>query len=331
MKLAIVGATGNVGQVMLDLLGQEPWSEDAEIIPLASKRSSGQTITFRDQEIRVRELTEKEVDVDYALISAGKAPSARFAPLFADKGAYVIDNSSQWRRDRNVPLIVYGINHDILKTNTSKIIANPNCTTMIMSMALGPLDKLAKIKRLVLSSYQSVSGSGRLASLELEEQLKAWALQKDIPKPKIYPHQIAMNVFPQVEGFSEGSDLTTEEEKIIFETQKILGRSLPISAAAARVPVVTGHSVSCNIEFEEPITKDAACKALNKQEGLVLLEDSYPTALLAQGQEDVFVGRVREDWSQQNTLNLWVSGDNLLKGAALNAIQVLNYLLDKES
>ena len=270
---------------------------------------------------------------DVALFSAGSSVSAEWAPRFADAGAVVVDNSSQWRMHDDVPLVVAEVNPDALAGHRG-IVANPNCTTMQTVMALGPILRTVGIERVVMSTYQAVSGTGQKAVDELRRQAEAVLGAKEVPAPVVYPHQIAFNVLPQVETFKDGDDYTTEERKCMFETRKILGRDdVGVSATCARVPVYTGHSVSANVQTRERLSPAACRELLSSAPGVTVVDDPgdglYPTALDVAGRDDVLVGRIREDPSHDHCLNLWIVGDNLRKGAATNAVQVAELLRER--
>jgi aspartate-semialdehyde dehydrogenase len=302
-----------------------------EVVPFASERSAGRSIDYGDQELTVQALSEEAIQgFDLALFSAGSAISADWALMFADAGAVVVDNSSQWRMHDDVPLVVSEVNPDALESHRG-IVANPNCTTMQMVMALGPILATVGIERVVMSSYQAVSGTGQRAVEELHEQAEAVIEAKELPTPAVYPHQIAFNVLPQVETFKDGDDYTTEERKVMRETTKILGRDdLGVSATCARVPVFTGHSVSANVQTRDPLSPDECRELLSRASGVTVIDDPanglYPTALDAAGRDDVLVGRIRRDPSHERCLNLWIVGNNLRKGAATNAVQLAELL-----
>ena len=265
-----------------------------------------------------------------ALFSAGSAVSAEWAPRFAEAGAVVVDNSSQWRMHDDVPLVVSEVNPDALEGHRG-IVANPNCTTMQTVVALGPILRKAGIERVVMSSYQAVSGTGQRAIEELHAQADAVIGRHDMPAPSVYPHQIAFNVLPQVETFADGDDYTTEERKCMRETRKILGlEELGVSATCARVPVFTGHAVSANVQTRDPLSAQECRELLSSGPGLTVIDDPanglYPTSLDAAGRDDVLVGRIRSDPSHERCLNLWIVGNNLRKGAATNAVQVAELL-----
>jgi aspartate-semialdehyde dehydrogenase len=330
MRVAVVGATGAVGATMLDVLRERSFPAD-EVIPFASERSAGRTLAWGDTSLTVAPLNNESVKgFDIALFSAGSSVSAEWAPRFADAGAVVVDNSSQWRMHEDVPLVVSEVNPEALEGHKG-IVANPNCTTMQTVVALGPILKHAGIERLVMSSYQAVSGTGQRAVEELHDQVEAQLQAKEMPRPAIYPHQIAFNVLPQVEIFKDGDDYTTEERKCMRETSKILGRDdIGVSATCARVPVFTGHSVSANVQTRDPLSPEECRAVLAGSPGLTVIDDPtnglYPTALDAVGRDDVLVGRIRRDPSHERCLNLWIVGNNLRKGAATNAVQVAELL-----
>jgi aspartate-semialdehyde dehydrogenase len=342
MRVAVVGATGAVGSTILGVMRERDFPAE-EIVPFASERSAGRTIVYgeRSSHASPRSPGERDLEVvplsdqaiegfDLALFSAGSQVSAEWAPRFADAGAVVVDNSSQWRMHEEVPLVVSEVNPEALESHRG-IVANPNCTTMQTVMALGPILARAGIERVVMSSYQAVSGTGQRAVEELHTQAEAVIEAKELPAPTVYPHQIAFNVLPHVETFKEGDDYTTEERKCMRETSKILGREdIGVSATCARVPVFTGHSVSANVQTREPLGPDDCRELLGGAPGVVVIDDPanglYPTALDAAGRDDVLVGRIRRDPSHERCLNLWIVGNNLRKGAATNAVQVAELL-----
>jgi aspartate-semialdehyde dehydrogenase len=330
LRVAVVGATGAVGSTMLDVLRERSFPAD-EVVPFASERSAGRTIRWGDAELTVVALDGDSIrGFDIALFSAGSGVSAEWAPRFADAGAVVVDNSSQWRMEDHVPLVVSEVNPDALEGH-SGIVANPNCTTMQTVVALGPILRQAGIERVVMSSYQAVSGTGQKAVEELHNQAEAVIEAKELPAPSVYPHQIAFNVLPQVETFKNGDDYTTEERKCMRETRKILGRDdVGVSATCARVPVFTGHSVSANVQTRNPLSPEECRELLASAPGVIVIDDPgnglYPTALDAAGRDEVMVGRIRRDPSHERCLNLWIVGNNLRKGAATNAVQVAELL-----
>ncbi|MCD6090821.1 MAG: aspartate-semialdehyde dehydrogenase [Bacteroidales bacterium] len=326
MKIALVGATGLVGSVMLNVLERSKLQID-ELFPVASEKSVGKTVLFKQSEIALMGL-EKAVEKspDIAIFSAGGQTAKDWARKFADKGIFVIDNSSAWRMNNNIPLVVPEINGGILDVN-SKIIANPNCSTIQMVMALAPLHKAFGIERLVISTYQSVTGSGAKAVRQMQDER--------ICRPQVqlfYPHPIDLNVIPHGGDFM-GNGYTTEEEKLINETKKILNDySLRITATVVRVPVFGGHSESINVEFKKEFELEKVVELLENFPGIIVQNDPenniYPMPKYAEGKDAVFVGRIRRDFSQPKTLNLWVVSDNLRKGAATNAVQIVEYLVD---
>jgi aspartate-semialdehyde dehydrogenase len=330
MRVAVVGATGAVGSTMLGVMRERSFAAD-EVVPFASERSAGRTIDWGETDLTVRPLADDTIrGFDLALFSAGSGVSAEWAPRFADAGAVVVDNSSQWRMHEHVPLVVSEVNPEALDGHRG-IVANPNCTTMQTVMALGPILQRAGIERVVMSSYQAVSGTGQRAVEELHSQAEAVIEAKELPAPTVYPHQIAFNVLPQVETFKDGDDYTTEERKCMRETRKILGREdVGVSATCARVPVFTGHSVSANVQTRESLSPEECRNLLVAAPGLVVVDDPanglYPTALDAAGRDEVLVGRIRRDPSHERCLNLWIVGNNLRKGAATNAVQVAELL-----
>ncbi|MBD0282351.1 MAG: aspartate-semialdehyde dehydrogenase [Thermoleophilaceae bacterium] len=330
MRVAVVGATGAVGSTMLGVMRERSFPAD-EVVPFASERSAGRTIDWGDLDLTVQPLNEDSTQgFDLALFSAGSAVSAEWAPRFADAGTVVVDNSSQWRMHDEVPLVVAEVNPGALEGHRG-IVANPNCTTMQTVMALGPILEAAGIERVVMSTYQAVSGTGQRAVEELHRQTQAVIEAQELPAPAVYPHQIAFNVLPQVETFKGGDDYTTEERKCMRETRKILGRDdVGVSATCARVPVYTGHSVSANVQTREPLSPQECRELLAAAPGVTVVDDPanaiYPTAIDAAGRDDVLVGRIRPDPSHERCLNLWIVGDNLRKGAATNAVQVAELL-----
>ncbi|MBL0340242.1 MAG: aspartate-semialdehyde dehydrogenase [Bacteroidetes bacterium] len=327
MKVAVVGATGLVGTVMLKVLAERNFPVH-ELIPVATKRSVGREIHFKGKSYKVVSLTEaiaKKPDV--ALFSAGGGTSLEWAPKVAEAGTVVIDNSSAWRMDPEKKLVVPEINADVLNS-TDKIIANPNCSTIQMVMALAPLHRKYKIKRIVVSTYQSVTGTGAKALQQLEDEVSGHIAEM------VYNFPIHKNVIPHCDVFTENG-YTKEEMKLANETRKILrDESIGVTATTVRVPVKGGHSEAINVEFENEFNIDDIKDIIFKSPGLILYDDPqkniYPMPLFAEGKDDVFVGRVRRDESQPKTLNLWVVADNLRKGAATNAVQIAEYLLQKK-
>jgi len=329
-RVGVVGATGAVGSTILEVLAERGFPV-SELVAFASDRSAGKRIPFDGNELEVRPLSPDSIaGLDLAISSAGGSVSAEWAPRLADAGAVVVDNTSYWRMHDDVPLVVAGVNDDAVDEHRG-IVANPNCTTMEMVVALKPIWDEAGIERIVVSTYQSVSGTGRRAIEELRTQARA-ILDGNHPEPEVFPHQVAFNVIPQVETFSDGDDYTTEERKVMNETRKILGagEELGISATCVRVPVVTGHSESVNVQTRDELSPDACRELLARSEGIVVVDAPadgiYPLAIDAEGRDEVLVGRIRRDSSRDRCLNLWVVGDNLRKGAATNAVQVAELL-----
>jgi aspartate-semialdehyde dehydrogenase len=331
-RVGVLGATGAVGGTILEVLAERGFPV-SELVPLASERSAGQPVPFGGSEVEVKQLGDDTIQgLDLVLSSAGGSVSSEWAPKIVEAGAVVVDNTSFWRLHEDVPLVIPEVNADAAASHQG-IIANPNCTAMAMVVALAPIHRAVGIERIVVSTYQSVSGTGRRAIAELNDQAHA-ILHGQEPSAEVYPHQIAFNVIPQVESFKDGDDYTTEERKVMAETRKILGAGdeLRISATCARVPVIAGHSESINIETREDLAPDA-CRALLAAAPGVLVVDApaegvYPLATDAAGRDEVLVGRIRRDPSQDRCLNLWVVGDNLRKGAATNAVQI-GELLDE--
>ncbi len=330
MRVAVVGATGAVGSTILGVLRERAFPAD-EVVAFASERSAGRKIDWGEVELKVQPLTREGIrGFDLALMSAGSAVSESWAPRFAEAGAVVVDNTSFWRMDPEVPLVVSEVNPEALDRHRG-IVANPNCSTMQMVVALKPILDSAGIERVVVSTYQSVSGTGQRAVEELHDQAVAVLEARELPAPAVYPHPIAFNVLPQVETFKDGDDYTTEERKMMAETHKILDApDIGISATCVRVPVYTGHSESVNVQTREPLEPEECRELLSGAPGLRVIDDPadslYPLALDATGQDHVLVGRIRRDPSHERALNLWVVGDNLRKGAATNAVQVAELL-----
>jgi aspartate-semialdehyde dehydrogenase len=330
-NVAIVGATGAVGEQMREVLEEREFPV-GELRLLASERSAGQFLPFNGRQLRVEELNQRSfTDIDIGLFSAGGAVSAKFAPLAVEAGAVVVDNTSHFRMEPDVPLVVPEVNSsEIAGYNRRGIIANPNCSTIQLVVALKPIHEVVRIKRVVVSTYQSVSGAGRKAMEELSQQVGALFNGKDLKKEK-FPHQIAFNCIPHIDVFMEDG-YTKEEWKMIHETRKILGQpALPITATTVRVPVFCGHSESVNVETIVKLSAAEAKKILREAPGLVVADEPenniYPMAIDATGKDATYVGRIREDESVQNGLNLWVVADNLRKGAALNAVQIAEILI----
>lgn len=331
-RVAVVGATGAVGNEMIRMLEVRDFPVESLRL-LASARSIGKKLKYRGQDLIVEELTKDSFQgIEIALFSAGGAISKEFAPIAARAGVFVIDNSSAWRMDKEVPLVVPEVNPQDLSRD-KKIIANPNCSTIQMVVALKPLHDAAKIKRVVVSTYQAVSGAGHKAMVELEEQIKAISANKPVDC-KVFPYQIAYNVIPQIDVFLDNG-YTKEEMKMVNETQKIMGDySIKVTATTVRVPVMRGHSESVNIETEKHLTPAEARKLLEQFAGVVVVDDpankKYPLAIEAEGKIETFVGRIRQDESIANGLNMWIVSDNLLKGAAWNAVQIAEELVKQK-
>lgn len=325
-NVCIVGATGLVGRTILEVLAQRNIPIN-HLIPLASERSAGKEILFNGKQIRVQLLEPKAFDgMDYALFSAGNAISLEYAPIAVKKGAVVIDNSSAFRMQKDVPLVVPEVNpQDILKNHG--IIANPNCSTIQLVVVLKPLLDAFKIKRVVVSTYQSITGAGKRAVDQLNDEIA----NRPVENSKL-PHQIAYNVIPHIDIFFDDG-YTKEEVKIMDESKKILGKNIPITATAARVPVFGGHSESVNIEFEKQCSAEEVKNILRKAPGIIVFDDpknnKYPMPILSHNRDEVFVGRIRKDNSVKSGINLWITADNLRKGAATNAVQILEELLSK--
>ncbi|MCA6078553.1 aspartate-semialdehyde dehydrogenase [Fulvivirga sedimenti] len=323
MKLAVVGATGLVGQEVLKVLEERNFPLD-ELLPVASERSVGKTITFRNREYTVIGMADAVSQApDIAIFSAGGGTSLEWAPKFAEAGTIVVDNSSAWRMSPDHKLIVPEINGEELRID-DRIIANPNCSTIQMVLALAPLHHRYKLKRIVVSTYQSVTGTGKAAVDQLMNE------RKNTPGEKVYPHPIDMNALPHIDVFMENG-YTKEEMKMINETRKILGTpDIAITATAVRLPVMGGHSESVNAEFHEDFDLAEVRELLQNMPGVVVEDDVsqniYPMPLNAHGKDEVFVGRLRKDEFHPNTLNMWIVADNLRKGAATNAVQIAEFL-----
>jgi aspartate-semialdehyde dehydrogenase len=335
-RVAVVGATGNVGREMLNTLADRKFPV-SEVIPLASARSQGQEISFGDKRIKVQNLENFDFSgVDFALMSAGSAVAREWGERIGATGCIVVDNSSFWRYHADVPLVVPEVNAHVLdaymaRNDRKNIIANPNCSTAQMVVALKPLHDFATIKRVVVATYQSVSGAGKDAMDELWTQTKG-IFVNDKPTPKKFTKQIAFNVIPHIDIFMEDGS-TKEEWKMVVETKKILDPKIKVSATCARVPVFVGHSEAVNVEFEKPITADEARDILREAPGVAVIDKrepgGYATPVEAAGEYDTYVSRIREDATVENGLNIWVVSDNLLKGAALNTVQILETLIER--
>jgi aspartate-semialdehyde dehydrogenase len=333
VRIAVVGATGAVGSTILGVMRERGFPAD-EVVAFASERSAGRRIDHGERDLEVQALSDDSIQgFDVALFSAGGTRSEEWAPRFVDAGAVVVDNSSYWRMHDDVPLVVAEVNPEALGGHRG-IVANPNCSTMQMVVALKPIADAVGIERLVVSTYQSVSGTGQKAVEELHDQVEAVINANELPRPAVYPHQIAFNVLPQVETFKDGDDYTTEERKMMAETRKILGdESLRISATCARVPVYTGHSESVNVETRDALSPEDCRRLLAEAPGVIVVDDPangvYPLAIDAAGRDDVLVGRIRRDPSHDRSLNMWIVGDNLRKGAATNAVQLAELLHER--
>lgn len=324
MKVAVVGASGLVGQKMLEILEERNF-KISELYPVASSRSIGKKITYQKKDysiISMQDAIDKKPDI--ALFSAGGSVSTEFAPKFAEVGTVVIDNSSAWRMDPKKKLVVPEVNGHVLRID-DRIIANPNCSTIQMVVALKPLHEAYKIKRVVVSTYQSVTGSGKGAVDQLMGERKGESTEK------VYPHPIDMNALPHVDVFLENG-YTKEEMKMVNETKKIMeDDSIEVTATCVRIPTIGGHSEAVNIAFDTPFELEEVKSLLSKAPGVTLMDDvaqnSYPMPLNAHEKDDVFVGRIRRDETQPNTLNLWIVSDNLRKGAATNSVQIAEYMV----
>jgi len=337
-RVAVVGATGQVGTLMLRLLRERRFPA-REIVPFASTRSAGREL---DGGLVVRALTDEAIEgFDVALFSAGGSTSGEWAPRFARAGAIVIDNSSRWRSYDDVPLVVSEVNPGALELLDSPsehpgIVANPNCSTMQMVVALKPLHDAAGIERLVISTYQAVSGTNRRAVDELLEQSHALLHEREIAPPREYAHRIAFNALPHAGGFAEGEDHTDEERKLMNETRKILGDdAIRISATCVRVPVITGHSEAVNVQTRDALSPERARELLQEAPGVAVIDEPnaarYPLAIDAAGRDEVFVGRIRRDPGHEHALDMWIVSDNLRKGAATNAVQLAELLHERRT
>jgi len=331
-RVAVVGATGAVGRTMLEILAERDFPV-SEIVMLASSRSAGSRVEFRGKEYVVQDLeTYDPAGLDIALFSAGGGTSRQHAPRFAEAGCYVIDNSSAWRMDPDVALVVPEVNaHALEMARINRIIANPNCSTIQMVVALKPLHDAVPIRRVVVSTYQAVSGAGSRAMEELADQSR-YLLSGKAAAVNVLPARIAFNVVPQIDVFTEDG-YTKEEHKMMDETRKILAADIALSATTVRVPVFYGHSESVNVTFDGPMTAEHARDLLAGAPGICVVDDpsgeDYPMPMEAAGTDPVWVGRIRDDYSWPNTLNLWIVADNVRKGAALNAVQIAEILIGK--
>jgi aspartate-semialdehyde dehydrogenase len=324
MKTAVVGATGMVGRTMIKVLEERNFPV-SQLIPAASEKSAGREIMFRGKPVKVVSVQDAvDAKPEFAIFSAGASISREWAPVFGKNGTVVIDNSSFWRMDKNVPLIVPEINSHAIKKG-DKIIANPNCSTIQMVMALAPLHLKYKIKRLVRATYQSVTGTGVKAVAQMENE------RKGIKGEMAYAHPIDMNCFPHGGSF-QPDGYTTEEQKLTDETRKILeDQSIMVTATVVRIPVVGGHSEAVNIEFEKEFKIEDVIKLLNDFPGVVVYdnpsENKYPMPILSHNKDEVFVGRIRRDLSKEKCLNIWIVSDNIRKGAATNAVQIAEFII----
>jgi aspartate-semialdehyde dehydrogenase len=331
-RVGVLGATGLVGTTILELLEQRSFPA-REVVPLASERSAGRRIEWNGSTLECRAVGEEAIQgLDIVLSSAGGAVSAEWTPRLVEAGAVVVDNTSYWRMHDDVPLVVAEVNPEALDSHRG-IVANPNCSTMQMVVALKPLFDEAGIERLVVSTYQAVSGTGKAAIDELLGE-SASVLHGTQAVPEVYPHQIAFNALPQAGRFPPGDDHTDEERKLINETRKILGDdSIRLSATCVRVPVVTGHSEAVNLETREPLSPERARELLQAAPGVTVVDEPeaarYPMAIDAAGHDDVFVGRIRRDPGSERALDLWVVSDNLRKGAATNTVQIAELLHER--
>ena len=332
-KVAVVGATGNVGREMLNILAERMFPAD-EVVALASRKSMGVEVSYGDTTIKCKTLDHYDFsDVDICLMSAGGEVSKEWSPKIAAKGAVVIDNSSAWRMDQDVPLVVPEVNADALSGFRKKgIVANPNCSTAQLVVALKPLHDHAKIKRVVVATYQSVSGAGKDGMDELDRQTKALYSLQDVETKK-FPKRIAFNLIPHIDVFLDDG-FTKEEWKMVVETKKILDPKIKLVATCVRVPVFIGHSEAINIEFENPITADEAREILRMAPGVIVIDKrepgGYVTPHECAGEDATYISRIREDSTVENGLVLWCVSDNLRKGAALNAVQIAESLINRK-
>ena len=331
MKVAIVGASGAVGQEFLRILDQRNFPMD-ELVLFGSKRSAGRKYTFKGKELTVKELQHNDdfKDIDIAFVSAGGGTSAEFAETITKYGCVMIDNSSQFRMDNDVPLVVPEINPEDALVRPRGIIANPNCTTIMMVVVLNPIDKISHIKKIHVSSYQSASGAGAVAMAELQQQYKEIVETGKAKTIEKFPHQLAYNVIPQIDKMTE-TDYTKEEMKMFNETRKIMHSDVRTSATCVRVSSLRSHSESVWFETEKPVSVAAIREALNAAPGVTVVDDPqnyvYPMPLESAGKDDVYVGRIRKDLADDNSNTLWLTGDQIRKGAALNAVQIAEYLI----
>ncbi|ADC90145.1 aspartate-semialdehyde dehydrogenase [Thermocrinis albus DSM 14484] len=330
LKVAVVGATGEVGRAFLRVMEERNFPVE-ELFLFASERSEGLTLTFKGESFKVRALSKQDSfkGIDIALFSAGSSVSREYAPRFARDGVVVIDNSSAWRLEPDVPLVVPEVNPEDVK-NHRGIIANPNCSTIQMVVALKPIYDVAGVEAVVVSTYQSVSGAGAKAIRELQDQVKAWCKGEPLPPPSALPATIAFNVVPHIDVFTENG-YTKEEMKMFHETRKIMhDDNIRVSATTVRVPVFYGHSEAVTVKLKKPLEPETATALLKEAPGVVVVEDTYATALQVAGRDEVFVSRVRKDLVFDPGLSMWVVADNIRKGAATNAVQIAELLLEYE-
>ncbi len=333
-KIAVVGATGNVGRAMLNVLAERKFPAD-EVYAIASRRSLGAEVSYGDRTLKCQDLEQFDFSkADFCLMSAGSTISKEWSPRITAKGCIVIDNSSAWRYDQDVPLIVPEVNADAVAGYTKKnIIANPNCSTAQLVVVLKPLHDAACIKRVIVSTYQSVSGAGKDAMDELWNQTKSKYVPGKNYKPKKFTREIAFNCIPHIDVFMEDG-YTKEEWKMLAETKKILDPRIKLTATCVRVPVFVGHSESVNIELERPLSADAAREILRQAPGIMVVDkpedDGYVTPIEAAGEFATYVSRIREDATVENGLTLWIVADNLLKGAALNTVQIAETIIEQK-
>ena len=333
-KIAVVGATGNVGRQMLNVLAERKFPAD-EVYAIASRRSLGAEVSYGDRTLKCQDLEQFDFSkADFCLMSAGSTISKEWSPRITAKGCIVIDNSSAWRYDQDVPLIVPEVNADAIAGYTKKnIIANPNCSTAQLVVVLKPLHDAAGIKRVIVSTYQSVSGAGKDAMDELWNQTKSKYVPGKVYKPNKFTREIAFNCIPHIDDFMEDG-YTKEEWKMLAETKKILDPRIKLTATCVRVPVFVGHSESVNIELERPLSADAAREILRQAPGIMVVDkpedDGYVTPIEAAGEFATYVSRIREDATVENGLTLWIVADNLLKGAALNTVQIAETIIEQK-
>ncbi|MDF2970179.1 MAG: aspartate-semialdehyde dehydrogenase [Microvirga sp.] len=330
-KIAVVGATGNVGREMLSILAERAFPAD-EVVALASRRSQGSEVSYGDKTLKTKTLDTYDFsDVDICLMSAGGEVSKEWSPKIAAQGAVVIDNSSAWRYDQDVPLVVPEVNAEALREIKKGIVANPNCSTAQLVVALKPLHDRATIKRVVVATYQSVSGAGKDGMDELDRQTKALYSLQDVQEKK-FPKRIAFNLIPQIDVFMEDG-YTKEEWKMVAETKKMLDPKIKLTATCVRVPVFIGHSEAVNVEFENPISADEARDILRSSPGIMVIDKREPGGYItpheAAGEDATYISRIREDITVENGLSFWCVSDNLRKGAALNAVQIAEAMANR--